>query len=66
MITPRTLLDAHGPSNDAHKIFSRLSKPTPWLTKNPIFLSLKVPYEGNWLLKEYQNVKIIVFHHLRQ
>ena len=75
MITPRTLLDAHGPKEvseskqydlTTHKNFFRASQSQRLDSLKPNVFSLKVPYGNNWLLKEYQNVKITVFPRFRQ
>ena len=74
-ITPRTLLDAHGPKEvseskqyglTTHRKFFRDSQGQGIDLLKSNFLSLKVPYSGNYLLKRYQIAKITVFPRLRQ
>ena len=75
VITPRTLLDAHGPKEvseskqyglTTHRKFFRDSQSQPLDSLTCNFYTILMFFSGKLLLKGYQNAKINVFPGLRQ
>jgi len=74
-ITPRTLLDAHGPKEvseskqyglTTHRKCFRDSQSQPLDSLTCNFYTILMFFSGKWLLKGYQIAKITVFPRLRQ